>query len=71
MMLCEGLSQKYAALETPRRVVMCTFGQRVHVGPAGAVVTLALLEIQELSHGTDCNSLAHAHGCRKRRLRAS
>ncbi len=45
-MLCEGLSQKYAALETPRRVVMCTLGQRVHEGPAGADVTLALLNLQ-------------------------
>ena len=43
MMLCEGLSQWYAALETPRRVVMCTLGQRVHEGPAEADVTLVLL----------------------------
>jgi hypothetical protein len=47
MMQCEGLSQKYASLETPRRVVMCTLGQRVHEGPAGADVTLAWLELQK------------------------
>ena len=46
MMLCEGLSQNNAALETPRRVVMGTLGQRVHEGPAGAEVTLALPDLK-------------------------
>ncbi len=66
MMLCEGLSQKYAALETPRRVVVCTLGQRVHEGPAGADVTLTLLKLQRtlrlhrLQQSSLCTRLSQA-----------